>query len=331
MTKLFYIICFVSFSLGINGQIISSKSWFPDIDDLIVTYDASNNGSFPPGQGGNGVSWDFTSAVEMEDSREETKFVDPLTLQGVVNFSDATIASINETTGAEYFYKEGEDSFELLGYVDGNSFVYEDPFMIWKLPFEFQELWIDDFVLNEYDASGNLVATVFGTNQHFFDGNGTLTNHEGTFDDIFRIRTRRTLFPGEVNESSETTYNFYKGKASNRLASYFSSPGGSPPPRFTWGGECNLLSTSNTDIDNVIVDVQYKGDSYFIITTESSAIQHFTIYNFAGQQVSETITNTRDGQIDLTFSTDLQKGQLYFLKIENEGVKELYTTSFLSW
>lgn len=170
------------------------------------------------GPDGAGVSWDFTQYEGAENV--DYDFVDPQNTPYASMVSGCNVAQ-KMIDGAQYHFFEGTSQHTIekgIGQTVDQVNIYNeypDPWKVMVYPFAFGNSFVDDYhVVLDMNPVIDMQQIIIGTMTVTADGWGTLTNPEGTYSNVLRIKkvhedSTALIIDGELVNTSSYIYNEY--------------------------------------------------------------------------------------------------------------------------
>jgi hypothetical protein len=175
-------------TISANAQFVIDNSDSPAIGERYAFQKADTTG-VQPGNAGNGITWDFSSLVALNDSNVQV-FVTPASTPYASDFPDANQAQTGD--GNYNYFKAAGDGYYYYGAVtsDGQGGVvkykYTDAAKYYKYPYNYGETFTDNLAAGY--VSGGITFSRTGTFTGTYDGYGTLKLPGGTFQKVARVK-----------------------------------------------------------------------------------------------------------------------------------------------
>lgn len=174
-----------------------------------VSYQLTTSDALPFGPSGANVVWDYTQLNSL--STDALAFVDPVGSGLESLFPNATVLSVNQTTGivlAREVAASGGSGLGAYRTSDGLALVLDDPGLELMFPSTYLTSWTDAFSGN-YIFDGNIVGFRSGAVQGLMDGYGELQMPFGTVTDVLRLKLTETYTETLGANTSSATGDFY--------------------------------------------------------------------------------------------------------------------------
>lgn len=186
------------FGMAVNAQpVIQASDFYPSIGD---SYTINESNYINPGPNGNNVTWDFSGLTSNASSTLNILAPDPTFPNTTHNFE--LVGQINT------HLKLTPQAFELVAEVTPNEIInYSDPITIFQFPMTVGDMYTDTFD-GIFDQGGFTIQR-YGTIEVEVDGYGTIITPAGTFNNVLRIHSIRTVndnFQGTVITSTIDMY-----------------------------------------------------------------------------------------------------------------------------
>lgn len=213
-----------------------------------------------------------------------------------------------------HYYTLTADSLAMWGiHTTGQNYeIYDNPEMELKLPFSFNDNYVNTYSKTNYYANGSVSSYNTGTNTLTYDAYGTLILPNGTFNNVARIKNVRTNSLGPTT----TSYDWYLISTGELLLNYETNGG--------------LQVVYNNSVPSGIDDVNANNFSVIVSPnpfTTSSTLKinsseilknaEVKIYDVPGKEVKSIPVNSNEIIIN---RKGLENGIYFYSLINNQTI-----------